>query len=137
MKVRQRQTGMSMIGIVIILIMVGFFAMCAIRMSPPYFEYLSIKGIISRVVMEPEMEAESTSKIRRAIETRFNTNQIYALSSREIEIYRKKGRTFVDASYEVRLPIVWRIDAVMRFDDLLFELGVPEPTTATPSTKKP
>jgi hypothetical protein len=86
--------------------------------------------------MEPEMEAESTARIRRAIETRFNTNQIYELDPREVEIYRRKGKTYVDATYEVRLPIFGRIDAVLKFDDLIFELGVPDPVTTMPSAEK-
>ena len=43
MNTRQRQSGMSIPGILVIMIMVGFFVMCAIRMAPPYFEYLSVK----------------------------------------------------------------------------------------------
>jgi hypothetical protein len=135
MNVRQRQSGMSIPGIAIIMVMVGFFLMCAIRMSPPYFEFLSVKGIISRLVVEPEMEAETTSRIRRTIATRFNTNQIYELDPREVEVYRRKGKTYIDAGYEVRLPIFWRIDAVLKFDDLLFEMGVADPIAAMPAAE--
>jgi hypothetical protein len=136
MNVRQRQSGMTIPGIAVIMIMVGFFLMCAVRMSPPYFEFLSVKGIIGRLVMEPEIEAETTTRIRRTIETRFNTNQIYELDPRDVEVYRRKGKTYVDASYEVRLPIFGRIDAVLKFDDLLFEIGVADPITAMPVLEK-
>ena len=53
-----------------------------------------------------------------------------------MEIYRRRGKTYIDASYEVRVPIVGRIDAVMKFDDLLYEVGSPEPLTELPKEER-
>lgn len=136
MKLGQRQAGMSIPGILIVMIMVGFFVMCGIRMSPPYFEYLSVKGIISRIAGEHDAEKESLGSIRRKIANIFNTNQIYELQPEEVEVFRKKGKTYIDAGYEVRIPIMGRIDAVLRFDDLLYVMGSPEPVVGTVVNKK-
>ena len=127
MGLRRYQTGLSVPGIFIIMIMVGFFVMCAIRMAPPYFEYLSVKDIITRIVIEKDTQTLSPRQIRRNIENIFNTNQIYELEPKDIEIYRTKGVTYIDASYEVRQPVMGRIDSVLKFDDLLFAVGNPEP----------
>jgi hypothetical protein len=126
---RQRQSGMSIPGILAILIMVGFFVMCGIRMSPPYFEYLSVKRIISDVSSAYEAETQGPRQIRRKLSNLFNTNQIYEIDYKEVEIYRKKGKTYIDANYEVRIPVMGRIDAVLKFDDLLYEAGQSEPMT--------
>ena len=136
MQPRQRQTGLSIPGILAVLIMVGFFLMCAIRMAPPYFEYLSVKDIIARIVMEPEADKRGIAQIRRKIANIFNTNQIYELEPKDVEVYRKNGKTYVDANYEVRVPVMGRIDAVLKFDDLLYVVGSPEPVEATAATKK-
>jgi hypothetical protein len=127
MKLRQCQSGMSIPGLLIVMIMVGFFLMCAIRMSPPYFEYLSVKDIISRIANEHDSETQGIRQIRRKIADIFNTNQIYELGPREVEVYRKKGKTYIDSNYEVRLPIMGPIDAILKFDDLLYEAGQSEP----------
>jgi len=119
------------------MIMVGFFLMCAVRMSPPYFEYLSVKDIISRIANEHDSEKQGISQIRRKIADIFNTNQIYELDPREVEVYRRKGKTYIDASYEVRLPIMGRIDAVLKFDDLLFVTGSLEPIAASKANAAP
>ena len=133
---RRRQSGMSMVGIFCILLMLGFFALCAIRISPPYFEYLSVKDIIERIVMDPDTKTASVSSIRRKLANIFNTNQIYELSYKDVEIIRRKGKSYIDANYEVRLPIAWRVDAVVKFDDLLYEIGNPNPVPSLPSAKK-
>ncbi|MAT92456.1 MAG: DUF4845 domain-containing protein [Halioglobus sp.] len=132
MQTRGQQQGMSILGILCILIMLGFFAMCAIRLGPPYFESLSVRDIVERMVMDPETADESTSSIRRRLATVFNTNQIYGLDPKDVEVYRKKGKTYIDASYEVRVPIMWRIDAVLNFNDLHYAVGEPDPVAMEP-----
>jgi hypothetical protein len=132
----RRQSGMSLLGILGVLLMLGFFAMCIIRMTPPFLEYLSIKDIISRIATDPATANESASDIRRRIANIFNTNQIYLLDPKEVEVFNREGKTYIDANYEVRLPIGWRIDAMMKFDDLLYVVGNGSPVTLPPVTKR-
>jgi hypothetical protein len=127
MNMRHRQSGMSVIGMLIIGIMVGFFAMCAIRMVPPYLEYLSVKEIITKVATEKVAGDVTIPDLRRRIDNLFNTNQIYALAPRDVKVYRKDGKTYIDASYEVRTPVAGRVDSIMNFDDLKFLVGIPAP----------
>ena len=134
---RQRQSGMSIPGILAIMIMLGFFVMCGLRMAPPYFEYLSVKEIISNIAGEHDAKTMSTRQIRRKIANIFNSNQIYELQPKEVEIFRQDGKTYVDANYEVRLPVMGRIDMVLKFDDVLFVMGNPEPLVGAEIPKKP
>jgi Domain of unknown function (DUF4845) len=136
MSARHREAGMSMLGILCILMMLGFFAMCIIRMMPPYLEYLSVKDILERIATDPDTASDSVSDIRRTIANIFNTNQIYLLDPREVEVFEKSGKTYIDANYEVRLPVMWRIDSVLKFDDLLYEVGNPNPLPPLPVEKK-
>jgi len=130
MQSRNTQAGMSVLGTLVVLIMVGFFALSAIRMAPPYFEYLSVRDILSRAATDPESADASISALRMRFETVFNTNQIEHLEAREMDIFRKEGKTYIDARYEVRLPVVGIIDAVLRFDDLIYVIGQGEPIPA-------
>jgi hypothetical protein len=121
----RRQSGMSVPGMLIIASMVGFFVMNIIRMAPPYFEYLSVKEIVQKVALESDPETRTIGEIRRRITALFNTNQIYKLHPKDVEVYRKDGKTVIDATYEVRLPVMGRIDSVMKFDDLIYVVGSP------------
>jgi len=127
---------MSILSILVILLMVGFFILCAIRIIPPYTEYLTVRGIVSKMAMETDPVTESPSDIRRKFANLFNTNQIYKLDYKEVEIYSKGGKTYIDANYEVRLPIIWRIDAVLNLDDLFYEVGNPRPLPKPPASTK-
>lgn len=132
MQLQRQQAGISMIGIFAILVMVGFFAMCAIRMVPQYTEFLSVRKIVTDIALEPETKEMSNRQIRRRIENIFNSNQIYALKAADVKIVRKRGVTYIDSRYEVRIPVAWRIDAVLSFNDLLLEVGKPELLTEIP-----
>lgn len=129
MNIRRSQSGMTVWGILAVLAMLGFFALCIIRMTPPYVEYLSVRDIIERVVTDPETPKRGGSEIRRRLAMTFNTNQIKFIDYQDVKIYQKAGKRYIDASYEVRLPIFWRIDAVLRFDDLLYLQGDIRPLT--------
>lgn len=136
MGARRGQSGMSMLGMLCILLMLGFFAMNIIRIVPAYLEYRSVKDIIARIAMAPETKDESASDIRRKIANIFNTNQIYLLEPSEVEVSSKSGKTYIDANYEVRQPVMWRIDSVLKFDDLRYEVGNPDPLPPLPPVDK-
>lgn len=123
MNTRHRQSGMSIFGILAILVMLGFFALCIIRMTPPYVEFLSVRDVVQKIVTDPETPQRSASEIRRRMAMIFHTNQIKGLKYEDVSIYNKSGKQYIDASYEIRLPILWRIDAVLKFDDLLYQVG--------------
>jgi len=107
MKNFTQQRGMSIPGMLIIAAMVGFFVMCAIRMVPRYLEYLSVREIVTTIAREYNPEEQDLGDIRRRVDTMFNTNQIYDLKPKDVEIFHEKGKTY--------------IYAVMVFDDLQIE----------------
>lgn len=127
MKMRRSQSGMSIIGMLVIGIMAGFFVITGLRLSPHYFEYLTIKDAITRTATEHDAETKTIAQLRRRLTNLFTTNQVYNFDPNDIKIYRKDGKVYIDANYEARFPVVGRIDGIMSFDDLLFEVGKPAP----------
>jgi hypothetical protein len=79
---------------------------------------------VETVAADYKREENTISDIRRRIDTMFNTNQIYDLQPKDVEVFHKDGRTFIDARYEARVPLMGNISAVMSFDDLEIEAGV-------------
>ena len=123
MKTFTRQRGMSIPAMLVVAAMLGFFIMCAIRLVPRYLEYLSIREIVTTIAREYNPEEQNLGDIRRRVDAMFNTNQIYDLQPKEVEIFHEKGKTYIDANYEVRVPMIGIIEAVMSFDDLQIETG--------------
>ena len=119
----RRQSGMSLIGRLSIAIMVGFFVLSGIRIVPGYIEYLSIRDIVGRVAEEYDEDEDRVPDIHRSLAAYFNTNQIKVIAPSDVEVIREEGRIVIDASYEQRLPMFWRIDVLVNYDDLVFIAG--------------
>lgn len=122
---RSKQQGISLPAMLIIAMMVGFFIMVGIRIAPSYIEFLSVREIVRRVAADYNRDEDRIADLRRQLATLFNTNQIYDIGYKDIDIFREEGKTWIDARYEVRIPVAWRIDAVIKYDDLLIEAGRP------------
>jgi Domain of unknown function (DUF4845) len=127
MKMRHRQSGMSILGMLAVGIMVGFFVITGLRLAPHYFEYMTIKDAVTRTATEYDAENKSIKQLRTRLTNLFTTNQVYNFDPNDIKIYRKEGKVFIDANYEARFPVMGRIDGIMTFDDLLLEVGKPAP----------
>ncbi len=127
MKMRHRQSGMSILGMLFIGIMMGFFVMVGLRMAPSYFEYLTIKDAVTKTATEFDADKKTIRQLRTRVTNLFITNQVYDYNPDDVKIYRKDGKTYIDANYEARIHVVGRIDAVMNFDDLKLEVGQPAP----------
>ncbi len=120
-----RQKGLGFLALLVIAVMVGFFVMAGIRIAPGYFEYLTVRDVVGGIAAGYDQQEDSFADIRRALATDLNTNQVKSINYREIEIAREDGEVVIDASYEQRIPLVWRIDAVVKYDDLVFIAGEP------------
>lgn len=123
MRMARRQGGMGLLSLLIIAVMVGFFVMSAIRILPGYIEYMSVRGIVERVAGEYNRDQDTFSDLRRKLADYFNTNQIKALNPQDIELSRDDGDVIINANYEQRLPLVWRFDVIVKYDDLVFVAG--------------
>ena len=48
-------------------------------------------------------------------------NRIDGISYRDVKISRAKGKTKIDATYEKRVPFLFNIDVMVKFDKLVYE----------------
>ncbi len=123
MKSLKHQRGMGILAMLAIAVMIGFFVMSGIKIAPGYIEYLSIRDTVARVAEEFNEDEDNISSLRRKLADYFNTNQIRRIHYRDVEITRREGDIYINANFEDRIPLVWRIDAVVRYDDLEFIAG--------------
>lgn len=120
MKGLKDQSGVSMLGLLFGLLIIGFVALSGIKIFPVYMEYWSIKKTMTQTV--DDLKTNSTSRqVRSVVQKKFDVNRVSSLNARDIAIERKKGTFFIDSSYEKRIPFISNIDVVLKFDQLKFE----------------
>ena len=117
----RRQSGFTFWGVAFNALVLGGFLVLVLRIAPSYLTYMTVKDIVERAAAEFDPKTETLQDIRMHLRKLLNTSQIYDIKVDDIEIYRDRGKVIIDATYEMRFPLVWIVDGVMVFDDLVVE----------------
>lgn len=109
----KRQNGMTAIGWLIVLALIGFFVLLTLRMLPSYLEYYKVVSTLDSLQKEGTMS--SPAEIRRLIDRRFNISYVEAIQPKDVIIKPVGPNYQVIADYESRKHIFANVDVVMSF----------------------
>jgi hypothetical protein len=115
MQTLKSQQGMTAIGWLIVLGLIGFFVLLALRMTPAYLEYFTVKAALESLQNEPGITQKTPSEIRSMLGKRFSVNDVKSITSKDISIDNQGGRLSVSVDYEVREHALGNVDIVMMF----------------------
>ncbi|MBM2853473.1 MAG: hypothetical protein HW417_401 [Steroidobacteraceae bacterium] len=114
---QDRQRGMTFLGILLIIIVVGAWVYAGIRLVPKYLEYVRVAATLEKVRDEFESNPGSTEfMLRKAIERHFDIEMVTAIDSNDIEIKKEGGSFTLRANYEDTVPLVSNISFLLTFD---------------------
>lgn len=119
-----RQTGALDLQLVFVALMAGFIVICLIKLAPVYIDHFTIRESFKGVKEELETKKANNNQIRAMLERRFTVNRIEQIKTRDIEFVREKSRLLVNAPYEVRVPLLLNVDAVIKFANTGFEVPI-------------
>jgi hypothetical protein len=111
------QRGITLVGFVIILAMVGVFAYLGMKVFPIYQQFFSVRSAMKGVASEPGVGQMDPAKIRDLFFRRLYVN--YAdedLQPENVKIERRDNGYVMTVQYEVRRPLIADLDIVGRFD---------------------
>ncbi len=113
-----RQQGLTAIAIILILAMIGFFAMITIRLFPVYMEHFNVSSHLKTLAKEAGASKQTNGEILRTLNKRFDIDDVKHVSKDDIFIERHKdGSVLVAIEYEVRTPAIANVDMVVSFVD--------------------
>jgi hypothetical protein len=111
----QKQRGISLIGGLIILIVVGFVGLMVVRLFPVYYQYFVVSSVLNDV--KDSGRGQSPADIRNTILKRFNVNEVHVVSIRDVKIIAAKdGGTDVSVHYDDSVPFLANLSLVATFD---------------------
>ena len=113
---RQRQAGMTAIGWVIVLAVIGIFVLAVLRIGPVYFEYYKISSVMSGLEGEFSGGESAKNEIVSYLSKRFDVEAINVIGPTDVEIKRKDEMWEVRAAYDHRAPFIGNLDFIATFD---------------------
>jgi Domain of unknown function (DUF4845) len=113
---KQRQRGMTFLGILTILIILGAAVYGAIRVLPVYLEYMEVARAMEQVRDEHAAIQTSAQMIRNSLERRWDVEDIKGLSWKDVEIRKTNEGFEVHSEYSVERPFVANLYLMAKFD---------------------
>ncbi|PIQ36963.1 MAG: DUF4845 domain-containing protein [Lysobacterales bacterium CG17_big_fil_post_rev_8_21_14_2_50_64_11] len=109
-----RQKGITFVGFVMVLAIVGFFAYVAMRLVPIYIEYFAVKSAMTAVAAESGSAELQPGEIRNRLIKRFDVSYVTSVRPNDIRISRDRNPS-ITIAYEVRKPFISNVDVVVVF----------------------
>ena len=113
---KQRQRGMTFLGLVTILAILGAGLYAAIRLVPVYLEYTKVARALEQVRDEHSAIDSNPQLIRRSLERRWDVEDIASIGWKEVEIKKSNDGYDVRAAYVVEQPFVANVYLLAKFD---------------------
>jgi len=115
-----RQRGITFIGLLFVLVVLGFVAYIVMKLVPVYIESFKIDTAMNSVVQEPGIGGMTTKEIGRLFTKRLDIDsvtRITELNYRDyVTITNNQGRVGIDVSYRAETPLFGNVSVVVDFD---------------------
>jgi Tfp pilus assembly protein PilE len=108
------QRGLSLMGLIVTLAVVGFLGVTAAKLLPAYIEYWSVRKIFAAMVQNGDTKGTVT-EIRRHYDTRNAIEDVRNVQGKDLEITKEGGETVVAAEWSVKVPLVANVSACIDF----------------------
>ena len=115
---QHKNRGITLIGFLMLLCVLGFFAYLAMRLIPVYVEYFGVVKSLETVKNEPGAATKSVDEIRREVSVLFDTQYVDTadVPVSAIQVKREAGASTLRVAYERRVSFLYNIDLLVSFD---------------------
>lgn len=112
----RRQQGITLMSFVVVLVVVGFFALVTMKLFPMYSEYYNLKGVMKELAAQPNSASLTQAQIQADLDRRFNIAYVESVQKQHVKILRAGRGAQLNIAYEVRKPLFGNLDVVAKFD---------------------
>ncbi|MES2819855.1 MAG: DUF4845 domain-containing protein [Pseudomonadota bacterium] len=116
MVVARSQKGLSLLGWMLLLAVVAFFASAAFKLVPHYMDYMALEKMINSIESEGAQDVRTIGDFQDRIYKGMTINAIDLDLKEALKIKVENNEFQVHLKYEKREPLIRNIDMVVRFD---------------------
>jgi Tfp pilus assembly major pilin PilA len=111
------QKGLTLISILVILFVIGFFALLTLKIAPIYFNHFKVMDAMASLKKEGGLETYSKAKILDTVQKRLDVNMVDHIRSEDITIEKSPTYVSVVLDYEVTENIFGNLDVLVYFTE--------------------
>lgn len=109
----QRQRGISLIGLIIVIAILGAIGLLGAKIMPTVIEYRAILGAIDRAKKDG---GDSVKAIQDSFDKSAEVGYISAIQGRDLLIERQDGALEVSFAYEKKIPLVGPASILLEYE---------------------
>ncbi len=114
---KSKQAGITLIGFLIVLIVVGFFGFMAMKLVPAYSEYM---GVVKAMNQEATngVDGKTLDSIQRDLSYKFSMQYVDdgTITPSDITITHVNGGNQLNIAYDKQMPFIYNIDFLVHFE---------------------
>lgn len=119
---QQRQQGISLVGLIVLLAVAGFVAVLALKIIPTYTEYRAIQNAI----VSAKAGGGTVLQMQKAFDASATVGYINAISGKDLVISRgENGETEISFAYEKKIPLVGPASLLLEYEGSTAKHGTP------------
>ena len=112
----KRQQGMTMIGILFVLALIGVIGYAGIRILPLYLNYMKVARSMEATASEFRGDSVDQAALRRTLEKHWQIEDIDSVSAKDVEITKDDGGVQMHVSYDDSVPYVANVFLMVHFE---------------------
>lgn len=120
MKFKKRQRGISFLGLITLVGILGFAAVIGLKLIPIYMDSWKIDGVMKAVISESGINEMSRREVQDAMLKRLDIDAVDAVNyynhKESMTITKRKGSTTIDIFYRVETPLIGNLSLIAEFD---------------------
>jgi hypothetical protein len=113
---RRRQQGMTFLGLLCVLVLVGIVVYAGIRLVPVYLNYMNIVRTLDAVAADFKGDNPSPEAIRTSLSRHWEVTTITAVQDKDIEITKDDSGVSMHVAYDDAEPYIGNVSLAVHFD---------------------
>jgi len=115
MKLQKHQQGITFIGIVFILLLIGFVTFTVLKLFPAYMQNFNVASSLKGMEAEKSREYLGAAEVRDSVLRRFDINEVEQAGKDDISITRDGKTYLIDVDYEVVILYISNVSLLISF----------------------
>ena len=118
MRTYGRQKGITMIGFIMVLGVLGFFAYAVMKLWPAYSEYFGVQKSMKLLQSEPGADTMSIDLIRAKLNVQFDLQYVddKNVPPSAMQLITANGQHSLRIAYDRDIPFLYNVDLLVHFD---------------------
>ena len=120
MSFKNRQRGLSFLGLIALVGMLGFAAVIGLKLIPIYMDSWKIDTIMTAVISEPGVNEQSRQEVINAMLKRLDIDAVEGVNYRNwkerLSVTKRKNNVTIDVNYEITTPLIGNLSLLAVFE---------------------